>query len=109
MVRIPCRSVVVAVLPLPVVTLPPNRTAWSCSGDGRSMPDRFSYCLASEREIKTLPRAIFPVGGLIVVVVVAGLPPGVVLGVVVVKVIGGSFLSPVTTDLASAPRKELNS
>ena len=51
-----------------------------------------------------------PVGGVIVVfvVVVVGVPPGVVLGVVVVDVslIGVPFLRPVTIAVASEPKNE---
>ena len=43
------------------------------------------------------------------VVVVVGVIPGVAPGVVVVSVMGVPFLSPATTALASAPRKELKS
>ena len=69
--------------------------------------------MANAKEINTFPKPILPVGGLIVVVVVAGSgeAPGVLPGVelVVVSVIGVPFLRPVTRALELEPRKELNS
>jgi hypothetical protein len=69
--------------------------------------------LANAKEVKTFPKPILPVGGVIVVVVVVGTggAPEVLLGVavVVVSVIGVPFLRPVTTLLELEPRKELNS
>src|SRR3989338_4470332 len=109
MVRIPCRFVVVAVAPVPVVMLPPVRAAWSWAGVGWVIPAWLSCCLASAKEMKTLPKPIFPVGGVIVVVVVMGGAPGVAPGVVVVNAMGVPFLRPVTTAFESAPRKELKS
>ncbi len=77
--------------------------------------------------MRTLPRPIFPVGGVIVVVVISGVPACVVVVVtlgsavvtlesvgvellsVVVKVMGVPLRRPVITAVASSPRNELNS
>src|SRR5687768_4392774 len=91
-VSTPCNVVVVvvAVAPVPVVTVmsPPLSAAWSCAGVGCVMPAASSVCCASASAIFTLPQPIGLVGTSMVVVVVTGVvePAGVVVVVSVAAV-----------------------
>jgi hypothetical protein len=80
---------------------------------GWVIPNRPNCCFANASEMKTLPKPIFPVGGLMVVVVVVdvvvvlvGGVPVIVPDVEVVRVslIGVPFRSPVTIAFESAPK-----